>query len=327
LIDGWEVSQEDIETDNCEENIAVAWFDEVLQNAIVQIDDLFAKYRLSEALMVLYKLFWDDFCSWYLEMIKPEFGKPIDKYTYTATTFYFNHLLKLLHPFMPFITEELWQALKEMRAAEQDCISIMESEMPCVEDQPDQNFVKNWTKDILGLPAVEGNFGNDMNEEDDYTAENQSFDYEFNFAKEIIANIRTIRQQKNISPKEKLTLQILGEHNELFDEIIVKLANVTIETSPDPSKGGENGGAITFLVGTTEYAVPIGNLINVEEETKKIEAEIKYYEGFLATVMKKLSNEQFVANAKAEVVVMERKKQSDAESKLKSLRENLGKLK
>jgi valyl-tRNA synthetase len=364
LIQGWEYASRDAITNTAIEpfmlttsftisdrdnlpdvSIACDWFNEVLENAIVQIDDLFSKYRLSEALMVIYKLFWDDFCSWYLEMIKPEFGKPIDEDVYFQTLYFFETLIQLLHPFMPFITEELWQALKTMRINfiqdglqkkgskdyndwaefwldKLNCISIMESEMPCVEDKPDQNFVKEWSKDIMGLPSVEENFDEDMNEEEDYTSENQSFDYEFNFAKEIITNIRNIRASKNISPKEKLTLQILGEHNELFDEIIAKLANITLETASEKAEW-----AVSFMVGTSEYAVPIGNLINVEEEIKKIEAEIKYYEGFLSTVMKKLSNEQFVANAKPEVVEIERKKQSDAESKLQALRENLGKLK
>ena len=378
LIQGWEIAERDFISNTAIEpfmqttsftisdsdklpdiSIACDWFNEVLENAIVQMDDLFAKYRLSEALMVVYKLFWDDFCSWYLEMIKPEFGKPIEEEVYFQTLYFFESLLQLLHPFMPFITEELWQALKTMKINliqdglqkkgskdyndwakfwldKLNCRSIIESELPCVVAGPDENFVKNYSKDIMGLPSVQESISEDTNDEDYYMPENYSFDYEFNIAKEIIANIRTIRQQKNISPKEKLTLQILGEHNELFNEIIIKLANVSLDTSPNSSEEeespyhylkGEAGGAISFLVGTTEYAIPLGNLINTEEEIKKIEAEIKYYEGFLATVLKKLENEKFVANAKPEVVEIERKKQSDAQTKLQTLHDGLKKLK
>ncbi|MCL2131015.1 MAG: class I tRNA ligase family protein, partial [Lentimicrobiaceae bacterium] len=201
---------------------------------------------------------------------------------YDATIHFFKELLKLLHPFMPFITEELYRTLSD----EDKNASIM--------------FAQTETGKIF-----DDNILND-----------------FEKGKEVIANIRNIRSSKNISLKEKLTLQILGEHNDFFDEIIVKLANVTLETVNEKAEF-----AVSFMVGTTEYAVPIGNLINTEEEIKKIEADITYYEKFLASVVKKLSNEKFVANAKPEIVEIERKKQSDAQTKLQTLHEGLKKLK
>ena len=319
LIKSWEVSEEALDPDNYDENVACAWFEEILDNAIVQVKDLFSKYRLSEALMVIYKLFWDDFCSWYLEMIKPEFGKPIDRYVYSAATFYFYRILKLLHPFMPFITEEIWQELKTMKLEEVEkkvkkkeenafsygeawfnelrCISIMNSLLPEIDEE------------------------DELDNENYFDMENGTFNGEFLIAKEIITGIRNIRASKNISPKEKLSLQILGEHNELFDEIIIKLANVEIENVTEKSAG-----AISFMVGTTEYAVPVGALINIDEEIAKLETELKYQEGFLRSVMGKLSNEKFISNANPEIVEVERKKQADAESKIASLKESISSL-
>jgi valyl-tRNA synthetase len=279
LIQGWEIS-DDVPTKY--EVIAKKCFNAIVAKIQLELDDLFSKYRISEALMAVYKLFWDDFCSWYLEIIKPEFGKPISFETYNVTKILFKDLLKLLHPFMPFITEELY---------------------------------------LQNLDNKEAN-SSIMFEQIEYYAEDNNILSNFEKIKEIITNIRNIRQQKNISPKEKLTLQILGEHNAEYNDVIIKLANVEIETATEKAEG-----AISFLVGTTEYAVPLANLINTEEEIKKIESEIKYYEGFLATVQKKLSNEKFVSNAKPEVIEIERKKQSDAETKLKALGENLVKIK
>ena len=280
LVKGWEVDENIAQPESS--RIAIEWFETQLNKTLAEIEDLFEKYRLSEALMALYKLFWDEFSSWYLEMIKPPYQQPIDKKTFEVTLQFFDALLKMLHPFMPFITEELWQAIEVRKENE----SIMVQPMPCT-----KTFDNNLIAD-------------------------------FEEAKEIIASIRSIRMQKNIPNKESLKLQIVGQYNIAFDSIITKLCNleriVTVEQKDD--------NAVSFLVGTTEYAVPLENLIDTEEEIKKIEAEIKYYEGFLTTVLKKLSNEKFVANAKEEVVAMERKKQSDAESKLKSLKENLNKL-
>jgi len=240
---------------------------------------LFSKYRLSEALMAVYKLFWDEFSSWYLEMAKPAYQKPIDRATYDATLGFFDSLLKVLHPFMPFITEELWQALEERKEGE----SIMVVLQPKA-TEVDDTLIAN-----------------------------------FEYAKEIIAGIRTVRLQKNIPNKEVLSLQIIGEHNGAFDAVIAKLGNLeTIEKTTEKAAG-----SVSFLVGTTEFTIPMGNLINAEEEIAKMEAEITYYEGFIESVMKKLGNERFVANAKPEIVEAERKKKADAESKIASLKDGI----
>ena len=279
LVKGWEVA--DIAQPQSAK-IAVEWFDAQLNKTLLDIDDLFDKYRLSEALMMVYKLFWDEFSSWYLEMIKPAYQQPIDKTTYKATLGFFDTLLKALHPYMPFITEELWQALEERKSGE----SIMVSLMP--------------------RPAL-------MNE---------TIIFDFEKSKEIIAGIRSVRLQKNIPNKETLQLQIIGEHDSDFDTVISKLCNLeAIEKTNE-----KHAGAVSFLVGTTEYAVPLGNLINAEEEIEKMEKEILYYEGFINSVMKKLGNEKFVANAKVEIVDAERKKKADAESKILTLKESIAAL-
>ena len=233
--------------------------------------------------MAVYKLFWDEFSAWYLEMAKPAYQQPIDKVTYEATLGFFDTLLKVLHPFMPFITEELWQAMEERVDGE----SIMVEMMPKAKEVDEKLIV------------------------------------DFEYAKEIIAGIRTIRLQKNIPNKESLGLQIIGAHNPEFDAIITKMGNLeTIQTVVDKAAG-----SISFLVGTTEFSIPMGSLINAEEEIAKMEADILYYEGFISSVMKKLGNEKFVANAKPEVVDAERKKQADAESKIASLKEGIAGLK
>ena len=280
LVKGWEV-KEIPQPESAA--VAIKWFDSQLSKTLAEIDDLFSKYRLSEALMAVYKLFWDDFSSWYLEMIKPAYQQPIDKATYDATLGFFDVLLKILHPFMPFITEELWQALQDRKDGE----SIMVTLQPNPE------------------PA------------------NEALITQFEKVKEIIAGVRTIRLQKNVPNKEQLSLQISGEHDADFDAVIVKLCNLTsIEGVSEKSSG-----SISFLVGTTEYAVPMGNLINADEEIQRMEAEITYLEGFLVSVMKKLGNEKFVANAKPEVVEAERKKHADAESKIASLKDAIAGLK
>ncbi|MEA4981960.1 MAG: valine--tRNA ligase [Paludibacter sp.] len=276
LVKGWEVA----DTAQPESAVvAIKWFESQLSKTLLEIDDLFSKYRLSEALMAVYKLFWDDFSSWYLEMVKPPYQQPIDKQTYVATLGYFDTLLKVLHPFMPFITEELWQALEERKPGESIMVELQPQPAPA-----DENLITGFEK-----------------------------------VKEIIAGVRSIRLQKNIPNKEMLNLQINGEHNGAFDAVIRKLCNLTtIEMVSE-----KVAGSISFLAGTTEYAVPMGNLINAEEEIAKMEAEIIYFEGFLNSVMKKLSNERFVANAKPEVVEAERRKQADAESKIASLKEGI----
>ncbi|GHT76149.1 valine--tRNA ligase [Bacteroidia bacterium] len=280
LVKGWEV----VETGQPQSSeIAVQWFEAKLSQTIETINDLFDKYRISEALMEVYKLFWDEFSAWYLEMIKPAYQQPIDKKTYDATLNFFDTLLRLLHPFMPFITEELWQALEERKEGE----SIMISHLP--------NVVETLHATSLQMETV----------------------------KEIISNIRTIRLQKNISNKELLSLQVLGEYNPAYDSVIIKMANL----SDIASVTEKSTGAVSFLVKTTEFAVPLENNINREEELLKLQEELKYQKGFLQSIMNKLNNEKFVANAKPEIVANERKKQADAESRIKSLEESIEGLK
>ena len=277
LVKGWEVDSSIEQPESAA--IAVKWFDNVLSKTITEIDDLFSKYRLSEALMLVYKLFWDEFSSWYLEMIKPAYQKPIDAKTYQETLTFFDSLLRMLHPYMPFITEELWQALSERKEGE----SIMVALMPTA---------KNVDTDLLNA---------------------------FEKVKETISGIRTIRLQKNIPNKDSLELEIIGEHNDAYNPVISKMGNITeIRAVND-----KNPQAISFLVGTTEFAVPMGNNIDIEAELAKLEADLVYQQGFLNSVMKKLGNEKFVANAKADVVDAERKKQADAESKIKTIEETI----
>ena len=281
LVKGWQVA--DIEQPEYAK-LATEWFDSMLAKTAEEVNDLFGKYRLSEALMAVYKLFWDEFSSWYLEMVKPAYGQPIDKVTYEKTLAFFETLLKLLHPFMPFITEELWQHIYDRQQGE----SIMT-----------QTLVKD-------MPY------------------NEALIAQFEAVKEVISGIRTIRLQKNIAQKEALALEVTGENPVAgFGSVIAKLCNLSeikqVETKSE--------GAAAFMVGTTEYAVPLGNLINVEEELKKLEADLKYQEGFLQSVMKKLSNEKFVSKAPANVIEMERKKQADAETKIAALKESIAALK
>ncbi|RHK94632.1 valine--tRNA ligase [Phocaeicola plebeius] len=281
LVKGWQVA--DIEQPEYAK-LATEWFDSMLAKTAEEVNGLFGKYRLSEALMAVYKLFWDEFSSWYLEMVKPAYGQPIDKVTYEKTLAFFETLLKLLHPFMPFITEELWQHIYDRQPGE----SIMT-----------QTLVKD-------MPY------------------NEALIAQFEAVKEVISGIRTIRLQKNIAQKEALTLEVTGENPVAgFGSVIAKLCNLSeikqVETKSE--------GAAAFMVGTTEYAVPLGNLINVEEELKKLEADLKYQEGFLQSVMKKLSNEKFVSKAPANVIEMERKKQADAETKIAALKESIAALK
>ncbi|WP_178288005.1 valine--tRNA ligase [Phocaeicola plebeius] len=281
LVKGWQVA--DIEQPEYAK-LATEWFDSMLAKTAEEVNDLFGKYRLSEALMAVYKLFWDEFSSWYLEMVKPAYGQPIDKVTYEKTLAFFETLLKLLHPFMPFITEELWQHIYDRQPGE----SIMT-----------QTLVKD-------MPY------------------NEALIAQFEAVKEVISGIRTIRLQKNIAQKEALALEVTGENPVAgFVSVIAKLCNLSeIKQVEIKSEG-----AAAFMVGTTEYAVPLGNLINVEEELKKLEADLKYQEGFLQSVMKKLSNEKFVSKAPANVIEMERKKQADAETKIAALKESIAALK
>mgnify|MGYP000018207376 FL=1 len=283
LVQGWQVCEKEQDETSRQ---AIRWFGAQLRKSAAEIADLFKKYRLSEALMEVYRLFWDEFSSWFLEMVKPAYGQPIDKCTYEAVLHFFDDLLHLLHPFMPFITEELWQHIYDRKNGE----SIMVSPQQIAAPQEDDLQI------ISDMETV----------------------------KNIIAGIRAIRNQKNIAQKETLDLQIIGQNPiEPYNCVIKKIANVN-----QPSTVGvKSEGTSSFMVGTTEYAVLLGNLINVEAEIEKAETELKRLEGFLNGVVKKLSNERFVANAPAAVVELERKKQSDAESKIATLKETLAALK
>lgn len=283
LVQGWQVDKTAAQPETA--RLAVEWFNAKLRQSAAEIADLYSKYRLSEALMEVYHLFWDEFSSWFLEMVKPAYGSPIDVTTYEAVLEAFNHLLHLLHPFMPFITEELWQHLAERKEGE----SIMVSPQ------------------TIAVPA----------EGDDAILA------QIEMMKNVVAGVRAIRNTKNISPREVLDLQVIAANPiAALDSLVVKMANVNgvvvVETK------GE--GVSSFMVGTTEYAVPLGGLIDVEAEIAKAEAELKHLEGFLNGVKKKLSNERFVNNAPAAVVELERKKQSDAESKIATLKEAIASL-
>ena len=281
LVKGWNVD-ESLEQPQTAQ-IAVKWFDAQLSRTLAEVKDLFAKYRLSEALMAVYRLFWDEFSSWYLEMIKPGYQQPIDRATYDATLTYFDALLRMLHPFMPFITEELWQHLYERKEGE----SIMYARMP--EAHPVDDTIID----------------------------------RFETTKQIVAGVRTIRLQKGIANKEPLTLQIIGAHDHANDCILTKMTNLEAIEAIDE----KDPAAASFRVHATEYAIPLGNNIDVEAELKKLEGELQHAQGFLKTVMGKLNNERFVQNAPETVVALERKKKADAEEKIKSLEESIAALK
>ena len=286
LVKGWQVADKEQPESAA---IATRWFDSLLAKTGAEVDDLFGKYRLSEALMAVYKLFWDEFSSWYLELVKPAYGEPIDRRTYEQTLAFFEELLTLLHPFMPFITEELWQHLAERKPGE----SIMTAQI-------------------------------NRHEQTD-RAEAQAIINGMEHMKEVVTNVRNVRAQKNISPKQQLGLLVMGEDNlvDQFKAALIKLGNLTGISVPNEKPDN----AASFLVGTTEYFIPLLGMIDVEEELKKLEADLTYQEGFLQSVLKKLGNEKFVNNAPAKVIEMERKKQADAESKIAALKESIEKLK
>ena len=287
LVKGWEVA--DVEQPEASKT-AVAWFDAKLKMVNEELQDLFSKYRISEALMAVYKLFWDEFSSWYLEMVKPAYingvAQAVDRVTFDATLRFFDTLLKMLHPFMPFITEELWQALYERKEGE----SIMRE---CL---------------TLATPTdCERKLADDIEQ-----------------VKQIVSGVRMVRNQKNIAPKEALELQAVGANNYAdYNAVITKMANlsaINVVTEKDAT-------ASAFMVSTDEFAVPLGNMIDIDAEIEKQEAQLKHLEGFLAGVIKKLSNERFVANAPEAVVALERKKQSDSEEKIAALKESIATLK
>ena len=283
LVKGWETA--DIEQPKSAE-IAVKWFDAKLKEVNEEMQKQFKDYRISEALMTVYKLFWDEFSSWYLEMVKPAYGQPIDQKSYDATLRFFDALLKMLHPFMPFITEELWQHIYDRKDGE----SIM--------------------REKLEIPAP--------------TAEEQKLTADIEAVKQIIAGVRTVRNQKNIAQKEQLSLQAVGKNDfEAYNDVTLKMANLDkIEVIAEKSAD-----ASSFMVGTDEFAVPLGDLIDVAAEIEKAEAQLKHLEGFLMGVRKKLSNENFVAHAPEKVVALERKKESDSVEKIAALKATIEELK
>ena len=283
LVKGWETA--DIEQPKSAE-IAVKWFDAKLKEVNEEMQKQFKDYRISEALMTVYKLFWDEFSSWYLEMVKPAYSQPIDQKSYDATLRFFDALLKMLHPFMPFITEELWQHIYDRKDGE----SIM--------------------REKLEIPAP--------------TAEEQKLAADIEAVKQIIAGVRTVRNQKNIAQKEQLSLQAVGKNDfEAYNDVTLKMANLDkIEVITEKSAD-----ASSFMVGTDEFAVPLGDLIDVAAEIEKAEAQLKHLEGFLKGVRKKLSNENFVAHAPEKVVALERKKESDSVEKIAALKATIEELK
>ena len=283
LVKGWETA--DIAQPKSAE-IAVKWFDAKLKEVNEEMEKQFKEYRISEALMTVYKLFWDEFSSWYLEMVKPAYGQPIDQKSYDATLKFFDALLKMLHPFMPFITEELWQHIYDRKEGE----SIM--------------------REKLEIPAP--------------TAEEKKLAADIENVKQIIAGVRTVRNQKNIAQKEQLTLQVVGKNDfDAYNDVTLKMANLDkIEVISEKSAD-----ASSFMVGTDEFAVPLGDLIDVAAEIEKAEAQLKHLEGFLMGVRKKLSNENFVAHAPEKVVALERKKESDSVEKIAALKATIEELK
>lgn len=281
LVKGWEVA--DIEQPE-HSRLAVQWFDNVLRSTEAEVKDLFSKFRLNEALMAIYRLFWEEFSAWYLEAVKPAYQQPIDRATMDATLRFFDSLLRLLHPFMPFITEELWQHIDERKDGE----SIMYAPINQAPAEADTDLLKA------------------MDE-----------------AKSIISGVRNVRLSKNIPQKQPMNLMIVGKWTNPFKSIVEKLGGLESITDAD----AKDPAAASFMVGTTEYCVPLEGAINVEEELKKLQADLDYAIGFLKSVEKKLSNERFVANAPEAVVAAERKKQADAQSKIKTLEESIAALK
>lgn len=285
LIKGFEIADIEQPKNN---KAAVQWFENRFNEQLIEINDLYSKYRMSEALMTTYKLVWDDFCAWYLEMIKPEFvdgkAKPLDKETYDATIHFFEQILKVMHPWMPFITEEIWHLIKERK--DKECVIVAE-----------------WPKE---------------------KSIDKKMVAEFEVCKEIVATLRNIRAQKQISPKEQLELIEKSEaKHSFFDEVVIKLANLSAINYTTQKVDG----AFSFMIKTTEFYVPLANNINIDEERARLTKDLDYSIGFLKSVQMKLANEKFVNNAKPELIENERKKQADAEAKIKAIEEQLASLK
>ncbi|MCK5168306.1 MAG: class I tRNA ligase family protein, partial [Bacteroidales bacterium] len=281
LVKSWKVDKTIEQPESAIKSIE--WFKHRLNSEIKNINSHYEKFRLSDALMAIYKLFWDEFSSWYLELVKPAYQKPIDKKSYEQTLEFFDILVKLLHPIMPFITEEIWQLMEERKDGE----SLMIEKMPETE---------SFDKKIIET---------------------------FERIKEIISGVRNVRNENNIAQKETLSLKVKGEYSKEYDSCVTKMANLSsienTETKID--------GAVSFMVKSTEFYIELGDLVDVEEELKKLNDELEYNKGFLVTAMKKLSNERFVQNAPEKVVNIEKQKRDDAEAKIKVLEERIAGLK
>ncbi len=294
LISGWQINSESgIQNSN---EVAVQWMEQRMAQVIEEIEKDFDQYRLSEALMATYKLAWDDFCSWYLEMVKPAYGTPIDRETYDATVSIFSRLMLLLHPYMPFVTEEIWHALQTIGVDDEKASFINANYSIMNQHMPTSVFYDQRLLD------------------------------EFDTAREVIAGVRNIRNTRNLSPKEALEVSFIAADDRYrfsrFDGIVRKLANVSAITEVKEKPAG----ALSFMVGTMECFVPMPENVNKDEELKKLQDELKYAEGFLNSVLKKLSNEKFVNGAPAAVIEKERNKQRDAETKIAALKAQIASL-
>ncbi len=283
LVCGWSV---DAAREQSECNrLSIEWFEQRLAAAQMQIEKDFAAYRISDALLVAYRLFWDEFSGWLLEMVKPAYGDAIDECTLKAVKSIFERLMQMLHPFMPFLTEEIWQDIAERKEGESICVSAAK-----VAEEADEKLLAR-----------------------------------FELAKEVISAVRNVRKQKNLPNKDALTLKVIVDENypAEYEAVITKMANLTSVERVEE----KDATAAAFIVKTTQYFVPLGGLIDVEAERKKMSEELTYLEGFLASVMKKLSNERFVSSAPEKVVANERAKKADAEAKIAAIKERLEQLK
>ena len=283
LICGW-AEDKTLAQSECN-RLAIEWFENKLSQTLSQIEEDFASYRISDALMKAYRLFWDEFSGWLLEMIKPAYGAPADSTTLASVRSLFGRLMQMLHPFMPFLTEEIWQDLAPRAAGESICVSRMP-----VAGEIDETLLAR-----------------------------------FELAKEVISHLRNLRKQKNLPNKEQLSLKVVADVNypSEYEPVIMKMANL----SSIERIGERDASSEAFIVKTTQYFVPLGGLMDVEVERKKLTDELNYLEGFLASVMKKLSNQRFVESAPEKVVANERAKKTDAEAKISAIRERLEQMK
>jgi len=305
LVKNWQVDE--LLEQPASNQVSVTWFESQFAQTQNEIKELLASYKLSEGLMAIYKLFWDDFCSWYLEMVKPAYQQPIDRQTLASTVNFFEELVQIIHPFLPFITEEIWQMLKERSAGDSIMISRMPGSTPKFPGTP-----KSPKGDLLPSPSEEG-LGEGLPDAELLKA--------FGFAREVIMAIRNVRKEKNIPHKERISLMIRKNNDEpvdpIFDDLVAKLCGIG-ELS---YVGEKQSGTISFIIRTTEFYIPLSSQVNVEEELQKLNDELEYTRSFLASVEKKLNNERFVNNAPQQVVELEQKKKADAEARIRVLEE------